>query len=204
MPGSIRQAGSNSPPDDSFTFSPLKRADFPMMLRWLNNPAVSEWWGEPPASIDELEGKHVPRLDGSEQVYGFIAHYAGMPMGYMQWYRISTEPDHPAIGLAPTSSAAIDLFIGEDDYRRRGLGSIMIRAFLKQIVFTEPDMKHCAIDPCIENTAAIAAYRKTGFREIGLAPNPHENCVSQIMLIDRSALVSDGVAEAAAEAADAD
>jgi RimJ/RimL family protein N-acetyltransferase len=204
MPGSIRQAESNSSPADSFTFNPLARADFPTMLRWLNNPAVSKWWGEPPASIDELEGKHVPRLDGREQVFGFIAHYSDTPMGYLQWYRLSTEPDHPAVGLAPESSAAIDLFIGEDDYRHRGLGRVLIRAFLTEIVFAEPDVKHCAIDPCVDNTAAIAAYRKTGFREIGLAPNPHEHCISQIMLINRSALVSYGVAEAAAEAADAD
>ena len=30
-----------------------------------------------PTSIDELEGKHVPRIDGSERVYGYIADIRG-------------------------------------------------------------------------------------------------------------------------------
>jgi aminoglycoside 6'-N-acetyltransferase len=188
MPGSIEQPKTGSPRESAFAFRPITRADFPMMLRWLHNPTVTAWWTDPPTAIDDLEGKYIPRLDGSDQVYGFIAEYHGRAMGYLQWYRLRTEPEHPAVGLAPPDSAAIDLFIGEDNYLHRGYGSVMIRAFLREVVFAEPDIGHCAIDPCSGNTVAIAAYRKVGFRDIGLAPNPHENCESLIMVIDKDSL----------------
>lgn len=204
MPGSIEQPKRASPRESAFTFRPLERADFPMMLRWLNNPVVSKWWTDSPTEIDELEGKYIPRLDGSDQVYGFIALYDDRPIGYLQWYRLATEPEHPAVGLAPPDSAAIDLFIGENDYLHRGYGHPMIRAFLRAVVFAESDIGHCAIDPCRGNTVAIAAYRKVGFRDAGMAPNPHENCESLIMVLDKADLVGDGVAEPATEAAHAD
>lgn len=191
MPGSIEQAESATPDEALFSFRSLARSDFPMLLRWLHNPTVSEWWTDPPTAIDELEGKYIPRLDGSDQVYGFLALYDDRPIGYLQWYRLATEPEHPAVSLAPSDSAAIDLFIGEDAYLHRGYGNPMIRAFLRTVVFTEPDIGHCAIDPCSGNTAAIAAYRKVGFRELGLAPNPHEKCESLVMVLDKVDLVGE-------------
>ena len=188
MAGSIEQPNRGLISGRDFTFRPLARSDFPILFSWLHNPAVQEWWDDPPATIDEIEGKHVPRIDGSELVYGYIAEHLGVPMGYLQWYRLGTEPEHPAVGLVPEDAAAIDLFIGEDAYRRRGYGSVMIGAFLRNVVFNEPDVGSCAIDPCVGNRVAIAAYRKTGFRDIGIAANPHENRDSQIMLIDRGNL----------------
>jgi aminoglycoside 6'-N-acetyltransferase len=196
LAGSIEQADIGAPRGESFAFRPFARADLPLIFRWLSNPAVVEWWNGPPASIDELEGKYVPRIDGSEAVYGYIAHYAGEPMGFLQWYRLATEPEHPAVGLVLPDAAAIDLFIGEDGYRYRGYGRVMIRAFLRGIVFAEPDVTACAIDPCLENTVAIAAYRKAGFRDVGIARNEHENCDSLILVIDREALLDDSDAQA--------
>jgi aminoglycoside 6'-N-acetyltransferase len=188
MAGSIEQADSGTPREQAFSFLPLAPGDLPMMFRWLTNPTVAEWWDGPPASIDELEGKYVPRMDGSEAVYGYIASYAGEPIGFLQWYRLATEPEHPAVGMVPQGAAAIDLLIGEDRYRHRGYGRAMFRAFLREIVFAEPDVTACAIDPCLENTAAIAAYRKAGFQDVGVAANLHEECDSLIMLLDRTEL----------------
>lgn len=184
MSRSIEQPKTDRPHAAAFTFRPIARTDLPLLLRWLHNPVVSEWWTDPPTAIDDLEGSYIPRVDGSDLVYGFIAVYDGRAIGYLQWYRLRTEPEHPAVGLVPADSAAIDLFIGEDDYLHRGYGSVMIRAFLRDVVFAQPDIAHCAIDPCRGNTGAIAAYRKAGFREVGSAPNPHENCESLVMTVD--------------------
>ena len=173
-------------------FRPITRADLPMLFEWLSSPDVAVWWDGPPESIAEVEEKHIPRLDGSERVYGFIASYQDDPFGYLQWYRLRDERAHPAVGLVEADAAAIDLYIGADAYRHRGYGVPMIRAFLTQIVFAQPGVGSCAIDPCLENTAAIAAYRKAGFREVGVAPNPHENCDSQIMVIERTDLIGSG------------
>lgn len=158
---------------------------FPLLFEWLNNPSVVEWWDDPPATVAEIEGKYVPRCDGSEPVFGMIALYAGEPMAYLQWYRLANEPEHPAFGIAPVYSAAIDLFIGEDHYRHRGYGSVMIRAFLSKVVFAQPGIAACAVDPCVENVAAIAAYRKAGFHDLATLPDPEGHCDSLVMLLDR-------------------
>ena len=189
MPRSIEQHAKSAPEEGVFVFRPITHADFPLLFRWLRNPAVVKWWDDPPATMAEIEGKHVPRLDGTEAIYGFIATYAGVPMGFLQWYRLATEPEHSAVGLAPIGSAAIDLFIGEDDYRTKGYGPVMIRAFLRSVIFAEPDIASCAIDPCLANSVAIAAYHKAGFRDLAVRWNAHEKCDSQIMLCDREALL---------------
>ena len=186
MAGSIEQQHNETPREDQMSFRALERADFPLILRWLNTPAVQEWWDEAPTSIDELEGKHVPRIDGSERVYGYIAAYQGEPFGFLQWYRLADEPEHVAVGLVDLGAAAIDLYIGEDRFLHRGFGPVMIRAFLRTVVFAEPDVTACAIDPCVANTAAISAYHKVGFRDIAVRYSPYEKCDSLVMVIDRA------------------
>ena len=171
------------------SFRPLERADFPLILRWLNTPAVQEWWDDRPTSIDELEGKHVPRIDGSERVYGYIAEYAGEPFGFLQWYRLRDEPEHVAVGLVDPGAAAIDLYIGVERFLHRGYGPVMIRAFLRAVVFAQPDVTACAIDPVVGNTTAIAAYRKVGFRDIAVKYSAYERADSLVMALDRADLI---------------
>ena len=54
MAGSIEQH-HQTPREELMSFRPLARADFPLILRWLNTPAVQEWWDDRPTSVDELE-----------------------------------------------------------------------------------------------------------------------------------------------------
>jgi aminoglycoside 6'-N-acetyltransferase len=190
MAGSIEQQRNDTPREELMSFRPLAHADLPLILRWLNTPAVQEWWDDRPTSIDELEGKHVPRIDGSERVYGYIAAYRDEPFGFLQWYRLATEPEHVAVGLVDPGAAAIDLYIGEERFLHRGYGPVMIRAFLRTVVFAESDVTACAIDPVVRNTTAIAAYRKVGFRDIAVRYSSYENADSLVMALDRADLMS--------------
>ena len=189
MAGSIEQRAHSAPEEALFAFRPITFEDFPLLFGWLRNPGVAAWWDDPPATMAEFEGKYVPRLDGSEAVFGFIASYADEPIGYLQWYRLADEPEHPACGLVPYESAAVDLFIGEDEFRGKGYGPVMIRAFLRGVVFAQPEIASCAIDPCRYNQVAIAAYSKAGFRPVGVVPSPGERCDVLVMIADRTAFL---------------
>jgi aminoglycoside 6'-N-acetyltransferase len=191
MAGSIEQQRNETPREDRMSFRPLERTDLQLILRWLNTPAVQAWWDDRPTSIDELEGKHVPRIDGSERIYGYIAAYEGEPFGFLQWYRLATEPEHVAVGLVDPRAAAIDLYIGEERFLHRGFGPVMIRAFLRAVVFAEPDVTACAIDPVVGNTRAIAAYRKVGFRDIAVKYSSYEKADSLVMALDRADLMGE-------------
>jgi RimJ/RimL family protein N-acetyltransferase len=67
----------------------------------------------------------------------------------------------------------------------------MIRAFLRAVVFAEPDVTACAIDPVVGNTRAIAAYRKVGFRDIAVKYSSYEKADSLVMALDRADLMGE-------------
>jgi len=151
----------------AITFRPLAPDDLPMLHRWLNNPAVTRWW-YPAPGFDEVVAKYLPRIAGTAPVYPFVASAGDTPFGYLQWYRLAENPGHPAAAWAGSGAAAVDLLIGEDAYRGRGLGATMLRAFVRTVVFADPGITTCFIDPHPENVAAIRSYRRAGFRELGI------------------------------------
>ena len=73
--------------------------------------------------------------------------------------RIPHETDPCALG--------IDQFIGLPDRLGQGLGTRLVRAFL-DVLWGDPRVTTVQTDPDPENARAIAAYRKAGFREVGL------------------------------------
>jgi RimJ/RimL family protein N-acetyltransferase len=65
----------------------------------------------------------------------------------------------------PPDAAGIDLFIGEDAYLHRGLGSRILRAFVNNVIVPS-GVTTVSIDPSAENRIAIRAYEKAGFRHL--------------------------------------
>jgi RimJ/RimL family protein N-acetyltransferase len=167
-------------------FRRLQAADVPLMHRWLTSPGVARWYGDgtdqPYAAI---EAKYTPRIEGRSPVQPWLILFDGLPIGYIQTYPIAPFPEYAAHSGDDAGAAAIDMFIGEDGYRGRGFGATSLRAFLCEIVFADPQMTHCFIDPDPENAVAIRAYARAGFRalrRIDPAP-PGEPCL--LMRVNR-------------------
>lgn len=170
----------------SITFHPLTPDDLPLMLRWRNTPAVARWWSAVP-DYAAVVAKYTPRMAGTVPVHPYIARCDGVPIGFLQWCRLDEVPGHAAEGLAPDGAAAVDLFIGEDTYRGRGLGAAMLRAFLREVIFAAPDVSACYIDPHPDNAAAIRSYERVGFRALGAIAHDAEGDPAWLMRIDRAA-----------------
>jgi len=62
-----------------------------------------------------------------------------------------------------TSTAGLDLFIGESEWRDKGVGTQAVRQFIDEIIFTIPGIETCVIDPDPANKRAIRSYEKAGF-----------------------------------------
>ena len=60
----------------------------------------------------------------------------------------------------------MDLFIGEAKWRDRGIGSLAVRQFVDEIVFSRPGIETCTIDPEPANKRAIRSYEKAGFEYV--------------------------------------
>ena len=162
------------------TFRPLDDADLPTMHRWLNDPAVVAWW-----EGDDVSWPAVVRDYGSdhdEPVEHWLALLNGDPLGWIQWYRASDFAEEEAyhwgkhIELATT--AGIDYLLGEPSARGRGLGSALIRAFVRDVLFPrQPDVARVAAGPFEANVASWRALEKAGFTRRAVLDDEEGPCV---------------------------
>ncbi|MBI4642138.1 MAG: GNAT family N-acetyltransferase [Candidatus Tectomicrobia bacterium] len=78
------------------------------------------------------------------------------------------------------------MFIGEADYIHKGLGSSILRTFLREIVFATSDAVSCIIGPEPKNKVAIRAYEKAGFSYLKTIQIPDEEEPEYLMRIERA------------------
>jgi len=145
-----------TPSPGRYEFRPMAAADLAMVRRWLSEPHVVEWWGDPAEQFELVSGDLAH--SGMEQL---IIATEGRPFGYLQCYDLRVWPDE-AFGAQPGGTRAIDQFIGEPDMVDRGHGSGFIRAFVDGVLTA--GAPRVLTDPDVANARAIRAYGKAGFR----------------------------------------
>jgi len=166
------------------TFRPVEARDVPDLYRWRNEPHVTRWWSEDDDSgptLDVVTRNYGPDYDDKEHRY--IIEMDGRPIGYIQMYKLADWPDYAA--LIQETGAGIDLFIGEPDLINKGIGTEVINRFVEDIVFDDPSITQCVIDPEIKNAAAIRAYTKAGFTPVRTVEVPNTPSPELIMVRKR-------------------
>ncbi|MBD9374428.1 GNAT family N-acetyltransferase [Rhizobium sp. ARZ01] len=143
------------PSAEMFSFRPVTEADLPLLGDWLAEPHVRRWWGEPEAEMAEIRGHFDNPL-----VRPYLVLLDGQPIGYIQSYVVD-GPEHPNTDQ-PAGTVGIDQFIGVASLIGKGLGPRMIEAFVAGLF--EQGIERVIIDPHPDNTPAIRAYGKAGFR----------------------------------------
>lgn len=153
------------------SFKPLANTHFENLLKWLQKPHVKKWWDADlnytPELIQEKYGSYVDgyKKIGSERkpIHAFIIYFDDTPIGYIQYYNAYDFPrDGYQLNNLPNSLAAIDMFIGDEDYLGKGIGTKSLELFLNSHVFTEFD--YAFVDPALTNIFAIESYSKAGFK----------------------------------------
>ncbi|MCO5224389.1 MAG: acetyltransferase [Thermomicrobiales bacterium] len=164
--------------------------DLPFLFAWLADEDVHHWYDEGEHSLENYRHRFAPE----PTVNKFIVEIDGTPVGYLQTYWLSDEPDYASqLGLEH-DAVSIDVFIGEAAFRNRGLGSTVLRAALSQIVFGEMGAEHACINPAPENIRAIKSYEKAGFVQDRIVyvrdSQPENTGHERIMLQSREAFLS--------------
>lgn len=179
------------PDADKISFRPLRVDDLPLLHRWLNHGEVLRWYGQRPSTLDEVAAKYTPRIKGESPTRPFIILLDDQPIGYVQVYLVSAYPEHSGhlILAYGEDAAAIDIFIGEDGHRHRGLGPLALRRFLQTVVFATLDVECCVIDPEPDNLTAIRAYEKAGFHYVLTGEIPESGEQAYVMVIRRDEVV---------------
>ena len=148
----------------------LMAEDFPVMLKWLTDERVLEFYGGrdlryTPESLRQHYEKPL-RGDG----WRVVIEYKGLPVGYGQIYRVGgalyEAYDDPQMNRVVY---AMDQFIGEPDYWNRGIGSRYVQ-MVCQYLKSEKSADAVILDPHKDNPRAIRAYEKAGFEIIRELP----------------------------------
>lgn len=174
------------------SFRELRSSDLDLMHRWLNAPHVTRWWYDEGTSRREIEEKYLPLIEGRDSAKPFVILHENEPIGYIQYYPISPEDDEAYASLVDVENAAgVDLFIGEAEHLYRGLGEHIVRSFLHEHVFSDPEIEACVIGPEPKNAAAIRAYEKAGFRFFKTIHVPGEPEPEYLMKLTREEFEGD-------------
>jgi RimJ/RimL family protein N-acetyltransferase len=174
--------------EENVGYRPLTEADLPLMHRWLNAGSALEWYGRRRTTLEEIAAEYGPSIRGEDGVHPLALTLRGEPIGYLQWYLLKDEPGYILDGEDPTDAAALDLFLGEESAIGRGYGTILLRKALRELIFADPAVRRCYIDPVPDNTRAIRVYEKVGFRYIKTIPVAWEGFPAYLMAIERSAV----------------
>ncbi len=141
-------------------FKPLAETDFPLLLKWLEEPHIKAWWDQDITWTLELITQ---KYSAVRNVHGFIILVQQVPIGYIQFYDIHdfSDADRPQF---PQSVARLDYYIGESGFLKKSFAPLILKKFLQEQV--KPLFSRCLVDPNIKNIAAIFAYEKAGFSRL--------------------------------------
>ena len=169
-------------------FRRLVDDDLPMLHRWLNEPGVVRWW-----EGDDVSEAAVTRDYGSQSTDPteyWLALLDGHEVGWIQCYATADYAEEDEVqqwrrlGVDP-NCAGIDYLIAEPARRGQGLGTEMIRAFVRNVVFGQhPGWTQVGASPVIANTASWRALEKAGFTAVGEFDSEHGRC--KLMLAERA------------------
>ncbi len=175
-------------PRSAFEFRPMTREDLPMVLAWHDAPHARRFFGRG-KTFEEITEEYLPYIRGEIPIYPYVALHDGQPIGMMSWERLGDFPEvQEAYGVTDPDASNCDVLLGESSAVHRGLGARMIEAFLERIVFADPRITSCVIDPETENFIAIRAYEKAGFRFVRAAADDLDGASVYLMELRREEL----------------
>jgi aminoglycoside 6'-N-acetyltransferase len=144
---------------------PLRRADFPLLARWLAEPLVARWWAHE-TTPEAVERDFGPAVDGAEPTLMYLGWADGQPIGLVQVYPIASYPEYVAefagVCAVPPGALSIDYLVGEPSARGRGLGAGLIAAGVARGFADHPDAHDVLVPVAAANVASWRALRRAG------------------------------------------
>src|SRR3712207_4342090 len=128
---------------------PGRPEDAERLLQIRNEPGVHRWWGG--TDIEEIREEFI------EAEEGFVIEADGEVVGAIQYHE-ENEPMYRHAGM--------DIFLSTSR-QGEGLGTEAIRVLARHL-FEERGHHRLTIDPAADNTTAIRAYERVGFRAVGI------------------------------------
>jgi RimJ/RimL family protein N-acetyltransferase len=165
-------------------FRPLEEADLRLLHEWLQRTHVRRWWSEH-ETYDDVVEHYLPAIEGREPTDHYVVLLDRRPVAFVETYLVSDYPDYArAVGVG-AGVAGVDLFIAEEELTGKGLGSEVLRTFVRDVVFAEPATTACIAGPETRNIASIRAFEKAGFRRVGEFLEPDDAELHTLVRLER-------------------
>ncbi|MER5943640.1 GNAT family N-acetyltransferase [Streptomyces sp. NPDC001928] len=182
--GAVADWGPVSTPAGVLHLVPVRiERDLPIVSRWMNDPAVTAFWGlaGPENAIEEHLRSQLFGDDGrSVPCMGLLE---GTPMSYWEIYRADLDPLARHYPARPHDTG-VHLLIGAVGDRGRGLGGTLLRAVADLALDKRPACARVVAEPDIRNTPSVAAFLTAGFRFSAEIDLPAKRAA--LMIRDRS------------------
>jgi aminoglycoside 6'-N-acetyltransferase len=143
-------------------FQPLAQPDLPLLRDWLGREHVRRWWGDAEESLAHAEDA----LAGRDATEYFLIVLDDRPLGMIQTYLVSDNPEWEEVVGPGEGLAGVDLLLGEEDATGRGLGPQILEQFTREVVFARPETQACVATVEEANRRSWRAFEKAGFRRV--------------------------------------
>lgn len=159
-------------PDSEVALRPLVPSDAALLLKWLTDRRVLEYW-EGPHAVFTPERIQEDFYEDPDPTSRRIIQYRGRDIGYLQFYPLDKEGfEEYQYARTERRTFGIDQFIGEPELWGQGIGRVFVGLICGYL------RKHCGaqavvLDPHADNERAIRCYEACGFRKVKLLPE-HE------------------------------
>ncbi|CAM5473912.1 GNAT family N-acetyltransferase [Streptomyces chartreusis] len=181
--GDVADWGPVSTPAGALHLVPVRiERDLPIISRWMNDPAVTAFWGlaGPENAIEE----HLrSQLLGDGRSVPCMGLLEGTPMSYWEIYRADLDPLARHYPARPHDTG-VHLLIGGMSDRGRGLGGTLLRAVADLVLDKRPACARVVAEPDIRNTPSVAVFLTAGFRFSAEIDLPAKRAA--LMIRDRS------------------
>ncbi len=150
----------------AIAFRPVAATDYALLRQWMEAPHWRQWWGDPDFELGQIRDM----VEGRDTTRPYIFLEDGVARGYIQSWTVADQLFEPWLSLAPwmlalpADSIGVDLSIGQAADLSRGLGTLVLSAFVRRLA--AEGHRTIIIDPDPANARAIRAYEKAGFRPI--------------------------------------
>ncbi|MGD6802068.1 GNAT family N-acetyltransferase [Rossellomorea aquimaris] len=169
--------------NESLTIRELEDKDKPLLVKWLSDPRVLEFYEgrDNPFDLQKVEQVFYDTHDDEVKC---LVHFDGVAIGYIQYYPLDVEiaAEH---GYISEEVFAMDQFIGEPEYWNKGVGALLVSS-MTEFLKKEKSADVVAMDPQTRNTRAIRCYEKCGFQKVKLLPESelHEGAYQDCWLME--------------------
>jgi RimJ/RimL family protein N-acetyltransferase len=144
----------------NINFALAKPKDRAMIEGWVKRPHIAQWLhGQ---GLENTLSSMIQFFEGHSEFQHWIAYDGHMPFGYLLTSDVDQSDERvSSIDFSGSKAITLDVFICEEDYLGKGVGTGMIKEFL---IAQFPDVSDVLIDPEVVNSTAVHVYEKIGFR----------------------------------------